>query len=146
MERGIPPACFEYITISEQYLVTEICKSEVTDPRNGKVIFRKFTANILLHVCMFLTIGGMFVYIVLAKNIIGDHLSFYEIMFKISNRSEFLYRTYSTFSNLVNLCKYPKKYVFRCWFCNFSFTYLSNQILLRGRSAFKSTWRKPSFQ
>ena len=53
---------------SEQYLViTEICKAKVTDPRNGKVIFRKFTANILLHVCMFMTIEGMFVYIALAK-------------------------------------------------------------------------------
>ena len=43
LERGIPPARFEYRTTSEQYIVTEICKTEVTKPRNGKHIFRKYT-------------------------------------------------------------------------------------------------------
>ena len=51
-------------------MVTEICKAEVTEPRNGKVIFKKFTTNILLHVCMFMTMDRMFVHIVLAKNVI----------------------------------------------------------------------------
>ena len=81
---GIPPACFQYKTASEQYLVTEIGKAEVTDPRNGKVIFRKITTNILLPMCMFMTMERMFVHIVLAKNLISDHLSFFEFMFKIS--------------------------------------------------------------
>ena len=84
LERGIPPARFEYKTASEKVLVTEKGKAEVTDPRNEKVIIRKFTTNILLSMCMFMTIEHMFVHIVLAKNLIGDHLSFYEFMFKIS--------------------------------------------------------------
>ena len=58
LERRIPSARFEYITASRQYLVTEISKAEATEPRHGKVIFRKFMVNILLHVFMFLTIDN----------------------------------------------------------------------------------------
>ena len=93
---------------------------------------------------MFMTIEPMFVKKDLAKNVMGDHLSFYEIMFKIPKRSELLLRTYSTFSNLVNLCKFPKENMFSIfWFSNISFTYLSCQILLRGNSTFKTTKRNP---
>ena len=84
LERGIPPARFEYLMASWRYLVTEIRKAEVTEPRHEKVIFRKFTAKILLQVFMFMTIDIMFAHIVLAKNVMVDHLSFYKFMFKIS--------------------------------------------------------------
>ena len=39
LERGIPPTRFEYKRASEQYLVTEIYKAEVTEPRNGNIDF-----------------------------------------------------------------------------------------------------------
>ena len=125
LDRGIPSIHFEYITASKRDLVTEICKPEVTEPRNGKVIFKKFIVNILMHVCMFMTIECKFVKKVPAKK----DLSFC-----------------STSSNLVNLCKLPKKMFSISWSSNFSFTYLSYQILLRGRSTFKTTGRNPSFQ
>ena len=41
LERWILPARFEYRTTSERYLVTEICKSEVTEPRNRTNVFQE---------------------------------------------------------------------------------------------------------
>ena len=35
-ERGKNPDCFEYRTASERYLVAEICRVEVTEPRTAK--------------------------------------------------------------------------------------------------------------
>ena len=49
LERRIPPAHFEYKMVVRRYLFTEICKAELTEPRHGKDIFRKFSANILLY-------------------------------------------------------------------------------------------------
>ena len=83
LDRGIPSIHFEYITASKRDLVTEICKPEVTEPRNGKVIFKKFIVNILMHVCMFMTIECKFVKKVLAIFFLDDHLSSFEFMFKI---------------------------------------------------------------
>ena len=41
LERWILPARFEYRTASERYLVTEICRSEVTEPRKRKNDFQE---------------------------------------------------------------------------------------------------------
>ena len=39
-----------------------------------------------------------------------------------------------------------KRMFFFSWFSNFSFTYLNNQLSLRGHSVFKTSGRNPSFQ
>ena len=39
-EGGKNPDRFEYRTASEQYLVAEICRVEVTEPRNEKILVK----------------------------------------------------------------------------------------------------------
>ena len=41
LERGKTPARFEYKTASERYLVAEICKAEVTGPRDETIFVKE---------------------------------------------------------------------------------------------------------
>ena len=133
-------------SLSEQYLVTEIHRSEVTKPRNRKKIFRNITANILLHMCMFIPITHKCAHTFLAKNFLVITYPFISLCVRFHKDLSFCCGVILFLVNLWNFVNLLKDMFSISWSSNLSFPYVNNQILLWGRSVFKTSGRNLSFQ